>query len=49
LQGYYQPPGTKVQAQWRKQWKVFLARRDVRATVAKVGRIEQYPYLFTFN
>jgi hypothetical protein len=32
--------------QWRKQWEVFMARRDVRAAIDKVGRIERYPFLF---
>jgi tetratricopeptide (TPR) repeat protein len=46
LQDYYEPPATKVVQQWRKQWKVFMARRDVRAAIDKVGRIERYPFLF---
>jgi hypothetical protein len=49
LQGYYQPPATKVVQQWRNQWKVFMARRDVRAAIDKVGRVERYPSLMSFN
>jgi tetratricopeptide (TPR) repeat protein len=46
LQDFYELPATKVVQQWRKQWKVFMARRDVRAAIDKVGRIERYPFLF---
>jgi tetratricopeptide (TPR) repeat protein len=43
LQEYREPPHPPIEQRLRDEWRALRERADVRAAVAKVGRIEQVP------
>jgi hypothetical protein len=42
MQEYLPTPGTEVQLAVEAKWRSIVARKDVRAAILKVGRIESY-------